>query len=142
MRKTALVIVEENTDFQQMELPLDLGKGEKVLQRTRLVAESARQAWYELYLIRIPHGFLIEKHSGITNSPSRQKETWFRRDQAAAENKFFGIIKDKLNPERKSPRKYRVVETMTSGVWGLWSNGTGTENRFKQVLLRSPTHLP
>ena len=101
---------EINCDFSQMELPLELGKGEKVLQRARLVAASAKGAWYELYLVGIPHGYLIEKHSGITNSIVRQKETWLRRNLIDAENKFSKIIKDKLNPERKSPRKYRIDE--------------------------------
>lgn len=34
------VRVEENSDFQQISLPLDLGSGEHVLQRIRLEAES------------------------------------------------------------------------------------------------------
>jgi hypothetical protein len=103
---------DKNSDFNQMELPLELGKGEEVLQRARLVAASKQGAWYELYLVGIPHGYLIEKHSGVSNSPSRQKETWFRRNLVDAENKFFKIIKDKLNPERKSPRKYQIDESV------------------------------
>jgi hypothetical protein len=67
------VRVEENCDFQQIALPLDLGTGEQVLQRVRLEAESAFGAWYELYLVVTPNGFLIEKHSGSTHSLSRQK---------------------------------------------------------------------
>jgi len=109
---------EMNSDFNQMELPLELGEGEKVLQRARLVAASPKAAWYELYLVVIPHGYLIEKHSGASNSPVRQKEIWFRRDLADAENKFSKIIKDKLNPDRKSPRKYRVDECVPARVGG------------------------
>ena len=107
---------EKNGDFSQMELPLELGKGEKVLQHARLVAASTKGAWYELYLVGIPHGFLIEKHSGVSNSPGRQKETWFRRNLVDAENKYFKIIKDKLNPERKSPRKYRVDDSVPASA--------------------------
>jgi hypothetical protein len=112
------VLREKNCDFNQMELPLDLEKGEEVLQCARLVAESVKGAWYELYLIGVGNGFLIEKHSGTNNSRSRQKETWFRRDLTAAETKFFGIIKDKLNPDRKSPRKYRVDESQPARMAG------------------------
>ena len=111
--------IEENSDFQQMDLPLDLAKGEKVLQRTRLVADSAKGAWYELYLVGIPHGYLIEKHSGISSGHGRQKEIWFRRDLADAERKYSKIISDKLNPQRRSPRKYRVVEAVSTGVTDL-----------------------
>ena len=58
------VRVEENSDFQQIALPLELGFGERILQSIRLEAESVFGAWYELYLVVTPNGFLIEKHSG------------------------------------------------------------------------------
>jgi len=103
------VRVEENCDFQQITLPLDLGSGEQVLQRVRLEAESAFGAWYELYLVVTPNGFLIEKHSGSTHSLSRQKETWFRRTLPDAERKYTQILTSKLNQKRRSPRKYTVV---------------------------------
>ncbi len=79
--------VEENSDFQQIALPLDLCIGEQVLQRIRLEAESTFCAWYELYLVVTPNGYLIEKHSGSARGLSRQKETWFRRNRADAEHK-------------------------------------------------------
>lgn len=103
------VRIEENCDFQQIALPLDLGCGEHVLQRTRLEAESSRDAWYELYLVATPSGFLIEKHSGSSHSPSRHKEIWFRRTFPDAERKYIQILNGKLNQQRRSPRKYKVV---------------------------------
>ena len=60
------VRVEKNSDFQQIALLLDLGSGEHVLQKIRLEAESARGAWYDLYLVGTPSGFLIE------NTPDRR----------------------------------------------------------------------
>ncbi len=104
------VRVEENSDFQQIALPLDLCIGEHVLQRTRLEAESTFGAWYELYLVVTPNGFLIEKHSGSARGLSRQKETWFRRNRVDAEHKYTQILNSKLNQKRRSPRKYKVVE--------------------------------
>jgi len=98
-----------NTDFQQIALPLDLCIGEHVLQRTRLEADSTLGAWYELYLVVTPNGFLIEKHSGSSRSSGRLKETWFRRRRADAEHKYCQILSNKLNPNRRSPRKYKVV---------------------------------
>ncbi|MEI6703958.1 MAG: hypothetical protein WCL71_10570 [Deltaproteobacteria bacterium] len=105
------VRVEENSDFQQIVLPLvELGFGEHVLQSTRLEADSTLGAWYELYLVVTPSGFLIEKHSGSARGLSRQKETWFRRRLADAEHKYSQILNSKLNQKRRSPRKYKVVE--------------------------------
>ena len=103
------VRVEENSDFQQIALPLNLCIGEHVLQRTRLEADSTLGAWYELYLVDTPSGFLIEKHSGSSHSLSRHKETWFRRTLPDAERKYSQILNSKLNQKRHSPRKYKVV---------------------------------
>ncbi len=52
---------------------------------------------------------MIEKHSGSSHSLSRQKETWFRRRRGDAEQKYCQILNNKLNPNRRSPRKYKVV---------------------------------
>jgi hypothetical protein len=103
------VLVEENADFKQIALPLNLERGERILQRIRLEAESVRGAWYELYLVDTPNGFLIEKHSGSAHGFSRQKETWFRRTLPDAERKYSQILNSKLNQKRKNPRKYQVV---------------------------------
>lgn len=112
MKKT--VQIEEGGDFQQNALPLDLGIGEELLRRIRLEADSALAAWYELYLVATPGGFLIEKHSGSLQTQRRQKEIWFRRSRPEAERKFSQILKNKLNPQRKSPRKYSVAEQQLS----------------------------
>ncbi len=104
------VRVEENSDFQQIALPLDLAIGEHILQRIRLEAESTLGAWYELYLVITPSGFLIEKHSGSTRSPSRQKETWYRRSLPEAKRKYTQILNSKLSQRRSNPRKYKVVK--------------------------------
>jgi len=101
--------IEENSDFQQIALPLDLATGEHVLQRIRLEAESELSAWYELYLVVTPNGFLIEKHSGSSRGPGRLKETWFRRSLPEAKRKYSQILSIKLNNKRRSPRKYKVV---------------------------------
>lgn len=106
---TQSVRVEENCDFQQIALPIDLGSGEHILQRIRLEADSLRSAWYELYLIVTPSGFLIEKHSGSSIGHSRLKETWFRRFLPEAKRKYTQILNNKLNHNRRSPRKYKVV---------------------------------
>lgn len=98
-----------NTDFQQVALPLDLAFGEHIIQRIRLEAESELGAWYELYLVVTPSGFLIEKHSGSARSFSRQKETWFRRTLPEAKRKYSQILSCKLNHNRRNQRKYKVA---------------------------------
>jgi hypothetical protein len=103
------VRVDENCDFQQIALPLDLAIGEHILQRIRLEADSELSAWYELYLVVTQSGFLIEKHSGSSRSNSRLKETWFRRTLPEAKRKYSQILSLKLNHKRRSPRKYKVV---------------------------------
>jgi hypothetical protein len=114
------VLVEKNSDFQQIALPLDLAIGEHVLQRIRLEADSLQSAWYELYLVVTTNGFLIEKHSGSSRSPSRMKETWFRRSLPEAKRKYSQILSLKLNRERKSPRKYKVVNNENEGQQKLF----------------------
>jgi hypothetical protein len=101
----------KNPDFIQMELPMDLelGQGESVLKHTRMESESVRHAWYELYIVKIPHGFVIEKVSGGIGC-GRQRESWFRRERTDAEKKFDQIVADKINPARRSPRKYSLVK--------------------------------
>ena len=103
------VRVEENCDSEPVSIPLVLGSGEHILRRIRLEAESVQGAWYELYLVGTPGGFLIEKHSGSARSLSRQKETWFRRSLPDAERKYCQILSSKLNQQRRSPRRYKVV---------------------------------
>ena len=104
------VRVEENCDFQQIPLPVELGSGEHILRHIRLEAESVFGAWYELYLVETQSGFLIEKHSGSNRCSNRQKETWFRRSLPDAERKYTQILNSKLNQKRRSPRKYKVTE--------------------------------
>jgi len=96
-----------NPDFRQMSL-FSEDRDEKILMRVRLESNSVLGAWYELSLVATKIGFLIEKHSGA-HGRGRQLETWFRRDIVGAEKKYSRILADKVNPKRKSPRKYYVV---------------------------------
>lgn len=91
-------------DFRQMDL---FQEGERILEHARLEAPSIRSAWYEIFLIEIKGGFIIEAHAG--DRKRRTKESWFRRKPDEALQKYIKILKDKLNPERRSPRKYVLV---------------------------------
>ncbi len=96
-----------NDDFRQMVLFTE-DRDEQILMRVRLESNSVLGAWYELALVSTKIGYLIEKHSGA-HGRGRQLETWFRRDIIGAEKKYSRILADKVNPKRKSPRKYFVV---------------------------------
>ena len=79
----------------------------RVLSFTRLKAESPRNAFYDLALIRISEGFLVRKESGC-NGKMIHRETWFRETLEEASRLYQGIIQEKTDPLRRSPRKYRV----------------------------------
>ena len=79
----------------------------RVLSSTRLKAESPRQAFYDLALIRISEGFLVRKESGC-NGKVTHRETWFRETLEEASRLYQAIIQEKTDPSRRSPRKYRV----------------------------------
>ena len=102
--------VDENSDFQQIALPLDFAIGEHILHRIRLEADSEPGVWYELYLVVTPNGFLIEKHSGSSSGHDRLKETWFRRALPAAKRKYSQVFSCKLNHKRRSPGKNGVSD--------------------------------
>jgi hypothetical protein len=94
-------------DFKQIPL-FSHDSQERVLMRVRLESESALSAWYELALVSTPFGYLVEKTSGAQGR-GHQSETWYRRNLPDAEKKYSRILSDKVNPKRRSPRKYRVV---------------------------------
>ena len=79
---------------------------ERKLRETRLEADTG--AYYALTLIEIAGGYLVSKKSGVGDRKPHE-EAWFRRHRDEAEARFESIVADKINPERKSPRKYRIV---------------------------------
>jgi hypothetical protein len=104
-----LSVVDRNSDFQQIALPLDLAIGEHVLLHRRLETGNLQNYWYELYLVVTPHGFLIEKHSGSSGVKDRLKETWFGRSLREAKRKYSQIFSFKLNHARKKHGKDKAV---------------------------------
>ena len=107
--------IDENCDFQQVALPLDLAIGEHILQRIRLEGDSESGTWHELYLVGTPHGFLIEKHSGSSVGGGRSKETWFHRTLADAKRTYSQIYSYKLSHKRQSPGKRKVAKDENEG---------------------------
>ena len=79
-----------------------------------LIAQSPRNAFYELTLERIREGFLVRKASG-GNGKIYNREAWFRENLDEEEKTFVRILNEKTNPQRRRPRKYLVA----SQVCGL-----------------------
>jgi hypothetical protein len=104
-----VLVVEGGAVMGESQLSLfNVTNDERMIMRSRLESDSTQRAWYELALIAIRGGFLIEKHSG-SDSGGLNVEIWFRRSLDAAEKKYGQILHEKTNPERKSPRKYHLV---------------------------------
>ena len=72
----------------------------RVIQQMMLNANSSAGAWYQLRLLEIPGGFVIEKRSG-RRGKAGQMECWFRWTQLDAEKVFSKIYKAKTRPGRK-----------------------------------------
>lgn len=112
--------VDENCDFQQVALPLDISIGEHVLQRIRFESNSEAGSWYELYLVVSPKGFLIEQHSGSLRVPGRLKETWLHRTLTDAKRNYSHIYSCKLSKKRRSTNKLKVVNDEKEGQQKLF----------------------
>jgi len=78
----------------------------KVLIQTYLEAESPRHAWYQIRMIQLAEGFVVEKKSG-SHGHKAHTEAWFRWETAAARKVYDKILKAKTKTGRK--RVYREV---------------------------------
>ncbi len=83
--------------------------GTTVLKSTHLIAESKRSAFYNLYIEIVDRNIFIRKESG-TGDKILDTRRWKFENYADAEKKFNQIIKSKINPKRKSPRKYKILK--------------------------------
>lgn len=72
----------------------------RVIQQMMLKANSSAGAWYQLRLLEIAEGYVIEKRSGRRGTEG-QMECWFRWTQLDAEKVFKKIYKAKTRPGRK-----------------------------------------
>lgn len=82
-------------------------QGPKILQTFLLEAESAMNACYQLKLLRLQEGFVVEKLSGRKGHLG-DRRAWFFWDQSEAEQAFERIVLKKTSPGRK--RVYQVLQ--------------------------------
>jgi len=85
------------------------GKTELLVKAARIEDDnSPRKAWYELSILKLLDGYIIQKCSGCSGSRKNNTEMWFRFTLEAAELKFQMILQRKTNPDRKSSRHYEL----------------------------------
>lgn len=75
-----------------------------------VAADSPRRAFYRIW-IEDTHGQVrIVKESGVKGRVL-DRRTWPCADVEEAEKAYQRRIRAKTNPDRKSPRKYRLIRT-------------------------------
>jgi hypothetical protein len=83
--------------------------GPKVIRKAYLVApESPRRAFYTIWLENYQGAYRICKESGGF-SKVWQRRTWIYESLEEAEKVFKSRLQSKLNPQRRSTRKYRLA---------------------------------
>jgi hypothetical protein len=73
-------------------------------------SESAKKAFYHVWIERLDEGFIVRKESGIFNKVMDRRDWWFKMYPEAKEY-HQKLIREKTNPSRKSPRKYIIRHT-------------------------------
>ena len=73
-----------------------------------LIADSPKKAFYTLRIVECLGKYSVEKESGAAGHVL-DKRTWPAKNLDAAGKRFNRILKKKIDPGRKSPRKYKGV---------------------------------
>jgi hypothetical protein len=74
-----------------------------------LIAKSVRNAFYILRLMECAGAYWIEKESG-TGDKILDRRSWPMTNRKAALKFFERKIREKMNPSRGSPRKYKRLK--------------------------------
>lgn len=80
-----------------------------VLKTVLLKADSTKKAWWKLSLLEHNDRYFIEKQSGYMDK-MLDRRWWPMADLDTAVLTFEKKVKQKLNPKRKSPRKYKITD--------------------------------
>lgn len=79
-----------------------------ILKSILLTANSPKNAWWKLEIIEHNGKYYIRKLSGIPGHVL-DRRIWPMESYVEAEKEYYRKIKAKLNPKRKSPRKYTLT---------------------------------
>ncbi len=77
-------------------------------------AESPRKAFYRIWIEDTDGKIKIVKESGAKGRVL-DRRVWSCQDFKEAEKAYHRRIKAKTNPDRKSPRKYRLIKQFQKG---------------------------
>jgi hypothetical protein len=91
-----------------MEIQLNLFKSHTI-KDAHLVASSPRKAFYRLKLESHLGRYVIRKESG-TGEKVLDRRIWMFDSRLIAEKRFGQRVRQKTDPNRKSPRKYRMED--------------------------------
>jgi hypothetical protein len=82
-----------------------------------VAADSPRSAFYRIWIADYNGVYLLVKESGIKGIIGRvlDKRSWPFESFEEAEKVFNQRIKEKTDPERKSPRKYKLIHHNKTG---------------------------
>ena len=73
-----------------------------------LIASSPKNAFYNLWLEELNGEYRIRKESGAGKNVL-DKRLWRFESLEKAEKVFKQRVRVKINPDRKSPRKYKIL---------------------------------
>ena len=79
------------------------------IKKTHLVASGPRKAFYRLRLESHLGRYVIRKESG-TGENVLDRRVWMFDSRSIAEKRFGQRVRQKTDPNRKSPRKYRMED--------------------------------
>lgn len=81
-----------------------------IILEDELLADSPRKAFYRLKLVLSNGTYKLIKESGA-NGKVLDRRIWLQKDCHLAEKTYRKKISNKLNPDRKNPRKYVSVKS-------------------------------
>lgn len=84
-----------------------------IISSAYLIADSKKKAFYSIFLVFSGDGYLVVKDSGIHNKVLDHR-SWEIEDYESAKKFYDRKLREKLNPNRNSPRKYRPAEIMAA----------------------------
>lgn len=93
-----------------MEIQLTLFESH-IIKDTLLVALSPRNAFYRLRLESHLGRYMIRKESG-TGDKVLDRRIWVFDSRSIAEKRFGQRVRHKTDPNRKSPRKYKIADNI------------------------------
>ena len=82
---------------------------QKLCSADLVAADSPRGAFYRIWIEDNNGSFMLIKESGIKGRVL-DKRSWSFESLAEAQKVFRRRIKQKTDPERKSPRKYKLIK--------------------------------